>query len=116
MNPAPPVTKSRMISQRSEYRPAESRASTNRATWFPIGSDAVAAGEGAFSTCTACGPSLMTKSSSRAPSRPTACARTPGAAGTRSAAVQLRDEPLQRADERAAAESERVYSPIPVRQ
>jgi len=43
----------------------------------PIVIDAVAAGDGAFSTCTERAASTRWKSSRRAPPGPTACARTP---------------------------------------
>src|SRR5947209_6593009 len=54
------------------------------ATWSPMAMDAVAAGEGALSTCTARGECSMTKSSTSMPSAATACARTPAPPGTRS--------------------------------
>ena len=53
----------------------------------PIAREAVAAGEGAFRTCTKPGDSWMQKSSSSRPSAPTAWARTPAPPGSRSAAV-----------------------------
>ena len=56
-------------------------AIARRAISRPIGRDAVAAGEGAFSTCTARGASWIRKSSARVPSRSTAWALTPAAVG-----------------------------------
>ena len=70
----------------------------------PMLIDAVAAGEGALSTCTIRSASTIRKSSSRAPSGSSAWARTPAPLGCTSCSRELGNQPLQRLDERPLAE------------
>lgn len=90
-------------------------SSARRATSRPIGREAVAAGEGAFSTCTARAPSRIRKSSTSVPSRSTAWARTPAAEGTRSSAVTAGSS-LRTAVVNALRDTDRRSSPVPYRQ
>ena len=67
-----------------------------------IASDEVAAGDGALRTCSAPPASETTKSSTSAPSRPTACARTPAGPGSTSSTAQLGHVAGAGGDERLA--------------
>src|SRR5437667_119907 len=92
---------------RGYRRPNASVASS--ATWRPIASEAVAAGEGALRTWIASGPATMRKSSTSEPSGLTAWARTPAPPRTRSAVVSSgTSRPSARAN--AARLSERYIS------
>ena len=77
-----------------------------------ISSDAVAAGDGALSTCTCRAVRWMRKSSASAPLRRSACARTPDGAGTRSSgSIPGTSSARLRANTRR--DSDRTSSPIP---
>ena len=81
----------------------------------PISSDAVAAGDGAFSTCTARPTVWIAKSSTSSPSGPIAWARTPEGAGARSARSSSGTRRLAAAANRRRL-SERAISSKPKRQ
>src|SRR5688572_11635366 len=75
----------------------------------------VAAGDGALQTLITRLSSKIRKSSKRAPSRLHACARTPAPPGARSSS-RISGSNFWSALVKAALESERYISPIPVRQ
>ncbi len=80
-----------------------------------MGRHAVAAGDGAFSTCTVCGASRIRKSSTSVPSLSTAWARTPAGDGRRSSSVTAGSSRWT-ARVNADRDSERCTSPAPYRQ
>ena len=101
---------------RREASTPVARGRAGRARDLPAdGRDAVAAGDGALSTCTVCGASRIRKSSASVPSRSTAWARTPAGAGRRSAAVTSGSS-RRTAEVKALLDSERCSSPAPYRQ